>query len=117
MKGLKEFFSMIVTAVICFTMNVFSGNKKGAKVFSGDSNAVRSFIKDVVQNSEGERKDSVGYEAFSVGKNREGRYKFYSDMQPVKKVSFLTQGPGDMIRACRSRSPSYNKASGIILTG
>lgn len=93
MKRLKEYFKMIVTAVICLTMSMFPGKnrEKIVKVLNGKTNTSAA-----ASNNATQRMDN--HAAFPEMKNA-AEYRRYRRYIRLKKVFFWLQGPGDIKRA------------------
>lgn len=117
MKGLKEFFRMIITAVVCFGAKLFGGNKKGfVRVCTENGNAFFLTGGDGIWNHFG----SEGKDLISKNRNLElksrnipkikemGVFYPYSRYRlSLKEVMPWKQGPGDSNRNLhKTRSPS-----------
>lgn len=103
MKQLKEFFSMIITAVICFTMNVFSRKSEGKRIegeLTENQNAYMDCAGSVVADTETERILFYKNKGICFGKNNYMMYKKYSFSGFLKKIFFWLQGPGDLTEVC-----------------
>ena len=117
MKGLKEFFRMIITAVVCFGAKLFGGNKKGVvKVFTEKGNTFFLTGRDggwALSKSEGKdfiRKNrNLGLKSRST-LERKGRnllYPYSRQNLPLKEVMPWKQGPGDRNEELhKNKSPS-----------
>ncbi len=117
MKGLKEFFRMIITAVVCFGAKLFGGNKKGVvKVCTekgntffltgreGSWNLPKSEGKDFIRKNR-----NLGLKSRST-LERKGRnllYPYSRQNLPLKEVMPWKQGPGDRNEELhKNKSPS-----------
>ena len=117
MRGFKEFFRMIVTAIICFGTKRFGGNKKEfVRVCTENGNTF------FLTGMNGNWNPSVNAGKDFISKNRNlGRksrnnleikerglsYPYSRQPLPLKKVMFWKQGPGDRNSDLhKNRSPS-----------
>ena len=96
MKDLREYFKLVITAVICFATSLFSGKRnhgKTRKVISLGHAAGTPFVR----NSENVNVDSAcgksGY--FIKIERRNVENYIYRQNLLFKKVFFWLQGPGD----------------------
>lgn len=106
MKGLKEFFKMIVTAVICFTMSAFTRNQaeeKIVRVLSGGKIMFGRVGGNGTAVMTGNGWKTVGSNAFlcnnknllSGNKNNIIEFQGYRRRLRLKKMLRWFQGPGD----------------------
>lgn len=98
MRGLKEFFRVIVAAVICFGVRLFGGNKK--EMVCGENTLIKQNHNSGVKSQKTIEIRNKG--VFSYGSG----YRLL-----LKKVMPWNQGPGD-----RNREPHKNKSpSGTVI--
>ncbi len=102
MRGLKQFFRMIVAAVVCFTVSVFSGSKKekimelldqgknkGANANQAESNVVYPFkSSEAAYCTEPVLKEQIPQLLDIELKRDHGSMK-------LKKMNYRFLGPGD----------------------
>lgn len=93
MRGLKEFFRMIITAVVCFGTKLFGENKK-------------EFVKVCTENGS---TFFLKSKELSATRNNNVNVYYHNSSHPLflKKVMPWKQGPGDRNRQLhKNRSPS-----------
>lgn len=106
MKRLKEFFKMIVTAVICFTMSVFTRNKaeeKIVRVLGSGNNVLRCVggqADAVVNGGNWENRNSNAFlcnrrSLFCSHRSNVIEFRRYRRRLRLKKMLRWFQGPGD----------------------
>lgn len=117
MKGLKEFFRMIITAVVCFGTKLFGVNKKGVvRVCTENGNAFFLTGRHGIWNySESEEKDLISKNGNLELKSRNTPkikemgvlYPYSRYRLPLKEVMQWKQGPGDRNKELhKNKSPS-----------
>lgn len=115
MKGLKEFFRIIVTAVICFGMRAFIGNKNrlvkacmgngNVSVFTENSRAVKygSSVGEAFTSNKGASKAKSNH---ITGTQTGSLFQYKMRRRPLlKKVFFWLQGPGDRMKKFQNNKP------------
>ena len=103
MKDLKEYFKLVVTAVICFAVNLLSvkrNMRKNEKVFM----IVQAAGEKSAENFENVKSVSIcGKRGYSIKNRREAGNNFIRKRRLfLKKVFFWLKGPGDRAVSCSS---------------